>query len=110
MEFPRYVYRRKDSSPWKHKGVGYAIVPVDDMAAYDAALAANCVATHDELREPARAIAPARVEAVVSSPPDDSPPTRAEIIQMARKLGLKFGPRTSDEKLLAAINAAHAKG
>lgn len=36
-------------------------------------------------------------------------PTRAELIQKARELGLKFGGRTGNEKLLAMINEALGK-
>jgi hypothetical protein len=39
-------------------------------------------------------------------PVDDSAPTRIELVAKATELGLKFTKRTSDEKLLALIEAA----
>jgi hypothetical protein len=44
-------------------------------------------------------------QAVESNVPDDSaPPTRIELIEKAKELGLTFTKRTSDEKLLDMIN------
>lgn len=37
-------------------------------------------------------------------PADDAPPTRLELVEKAKELGLKFTKRTSDEKLLEMIN------
>jgi hypothetical protein len=43
----------------------------------------------------------------VSVVPDDSaPPTRIELIEKAKELGLTFTKRTSDEKLLDMINTS----
>ncbi len=39
-------------------------------------------------------------------PDDDAEPTRQELIQQARELGLKFGNRTSNEKLRSMIDEA----
>lgn len=39
-------------------------------------------------------------------PDDDAPPTRAELEQKARELGVKFDGRTTDGALLRRINAA----
>lgn len=36
---------------------------------------------------------------------DSAPPTRAELRQKAKELGIKFGPNTSDAKLSALISA-----
>jgi hypothetical protein len=56
---------------------------------------------HRLLREQAAA-AP---QAVKSTVPDDSAaPTRIELIEKAKELGLTFTKRTSDEKLLDMIN------
>ncbi len=41
-----------------------------------------------------------------SVPDDDAPPTRAELEQKARELGVKFDGRTTDGALLRRINAA----
>jgi hypothetical protein len=43
---------------------------------------------------------------VVEIPDDSAPPTRLELVDKAKELGLKFTKRTSDEKLLAMINEA----
>jgi hypothetical protein len=39
-------------------------------------------------------------------PSDDAPPTRAELEQQATLLGIRFGVRTTDERLLDRINEA----
>jgi len=49
------------------------------------------------------ALTPKSVESVQAPQKDDLPPTRAEIEQMARDLGVKFDGRTSDKKLLKMI-------
>ena len=46
------------------------------------------------------------VETPTSVPPDSEAPTRIELVAKATELGLKFTKRTSDEKLLALIEAA----
>jgi hypothetical protein len=56
---------------------------------------------HRLLREQA-ASAPQAVESTV--PEDSAPPTRIELIEKAKELGLTFTKRTSDEKLLDMIN------
>jgi len=64
---------------------------------------------HRLLREQAAAAAAApQVSKVVeTSVPDDSEaPTRIELVEKAKELGLTFTKRTSDEKLLAMITEA----
>jgi len=39
-------------------------------------------------------------------PSDNAPPTRAELEQQATLLGIRFGVRTTDERLLDRINEA----
>ena len=47
------------------------------------------------------------VQAVETSVPDDNAaPTRIELIEKSKELGLTFTKRTSDEKLLAMITEA----
>jgi hypothetical protein len=43
---------------------------------------------------------------VQNAPQDDAPPTRIELVEKAKELGLTFTKRTSDEKLLAMITEA----
>ena len=47
-----------------------------------------------------------KAPAVSSVPEDSAPPTRIELIEKAKELGLTFTKRTSDEKLLDMINTA----
>ena len=64
---------------------------------------------HRLLREQAAAAAAAlqAPEVVETSVPDDSEaPTRIELVEKAKELGLTFTKRTSDEKLLAMITEA----
>lgn len=64
---------------------------------------------HRLLREQAAAAAasPQTPEVVKTSVPDDSEaPTRIELVEKAKELGLTFTKRTSDEKLLAMITEA----
>ena len=50
------------------------------------------------------------VSVEVSAVPDDNAaPTRIELIEKAKELGLTFTKRTSDEKLLAMITEALSK-
>lgn len=64
---------------------------------------------HRLLREQAAAAAaaPQAHEVVETSVPDDGEaPTRIELVEKAKELGLTFTKRTSDEKLLAMITEA----
>jgi len=64
---------------------------------------------HRLLREQAAAAAaaPQASEVVETTVPDDSEaPTRIELVEKAKELGLTFTKRTSDEKLLAMITEA----
>lgn len=45
-------------------------------------------------------------EDVIDVPADNEAPTRLEMAEKAKDLGLKFTKRTSDKKLLAMINEA----
>jgi hypothetical protein len=64
---------------------------------------------HRLLREQAAAAAaaPQALEVVETTVPEDSEaPTRIELVEKAKELGLTFTKRTSDEKLLAMITEA----
>lgn len=64
---------------------------------------------HRLLREQAAAAAsaPQAPEVVETTVPDDGEaPTRIELVEKAKELGLTFTKRTSDEKLLAMITEA----
>ena len=65
---------------------------------------------HRLLREQAAAAAlsaPQVVETIV--PDDNEAPTRIELVEKAKELGLTFTKRTSDEKLLDMITEALSK-
>lgn len=55
---------------------------------------------------PAVVVEAAPVEIPAAVPDDNAAPTRIELVAKATELGLKFTKRTSDEKLLALIEAA----
>jgi hypothetical protein len=102
MEFPTFVYKPK--GPGKFKGKRYSYRAVEDEAERQLMLREGWMAT----REEACGFAPPVVEPVVESVvaelvEEDSPPTRDELEQMAKELGVKFDGRTSDKKLLALI-------
>ena len=132
MEFPRFVYHAPGT--YRHSSGGrYGYVVVNSIEEYDAHLAQDYHATPLEAiaaaGEPAfmaglnkaqakrvaklkpwlRFQAPQKPAASISEAPvpdDDAPPTRAELEQKARELGVKFDGRTSDGTLLRRINAA----
>jgi hypothetical protein len=100
MEFPTFVYKPK--GPGKFKGKRYSYRAVEDEAERQLMLREGWMAT----REEACGFAPPApvVESVVAElVEEDAPPTRDELEQMAKELGVKFDGRTSDKKLLALI-------
>lgn len=115
--FPSTVYR----CPGPHHGLPgttYESRGVADEAQLAARLADGWFATLPEAAEaflnppapaPGAAPAPAIVEAVVGEivePDDDAPPTRAEMVEQAERLGIRVDRRWSDARLLAKINDA----
>lgn len=92
MEFPRFVYK----SPGRGDGQNgklYDYEQVSNDAEMSAKLADGWHATRDAAM--GCAVAPADVDALA--------PTRSEMEQKARELGLKFDGRTTDRKLSAMI-------
>lgn len=61
---------------------------------------------HRLLREQAQIIEPPEVLEIHDVPDDNAPPTRDELVQKAKELGIRVTKRTSDEKLLAKITEA----
>lgn len=96
MKFPGFVYKspgrmgriRKKTYDWS---------PVQNEEELAAKLAQGWYATRDE------AFAPKQLTPKQPEVKEDAPPTRAELEQKARELGLKFDGRTSDRKLLKMI-------
>jgi hypothetical protein len=101
MEFPTFVYKPK--GPGKFKGKRYSYRAVEDEAERQMMLREGWMATREEACGFAPPVAAPVVESVVAELVEDSPPTRDELEQMAKELGVKFDGRTSDKKLLALI-------
>ena len=104
-EFPTIVYR----VPGPNAGPGHtwASLGVADQEALEQAIAdgwhVSLPAAVEAWRSPpVRAIPPLTPEPV----DDNAPPTRAEMEQKARELGIKFDGRTSDKTLLRKIEEA----
>ena len=118
-QFPTTVYR----CPGPHHGpfgTTYESCGAADEAALNALLAdgwhATLPAAAETFLNPSVASEPAVapelvVEAVVGEivvPDDDAPPTRAEMIEQAAKLGIRVDRRWSDARLLEKINSVVA--
>lgn len=96
MEFPRSLFK-SPGDQWVGGG-SFAIEHVEDLAQYHAAKKAGWF---DSVPE---ALAAWRNGAVAVA--DDAPPTRAEMEQQAKTLGIKFDGRTTDAALLRKISEA----
>ncbi len=105
MSFPTIVYR----TPGPHfgpPGKTYAFLGVANEAEMAKALADGWHPTIEQACEP-----PAKAPEVDSGGfADESPPTRAELEQKARELGVSFDGRTTDKRLAERIAAAIAEG
>ena len=115
MEFPRMVYRV--GGPHALEAGAFDIKLVQDDDDLQASrldgwhldqYAAKAAEAEAAAAETARAQAQAEQEAAAKLADDTAPPTRDELEQMAAKLGLPFGPRVSDKKLRAMVDAATA--
>jgi len=104
MEFPGLVFR----CPGVHIGPGrstYDYAGVKTLEELDAKLAAGWFATLGEAVEASLPKAPPPV-ALAPIPDDNAPPTRQELEDKARELGLKFDGRTPDRKLAMLVAEA----
>jgi hypothetical protein len=101
MEFPTFVYKPK--GPGKFKRKRYSYRAVEDEAERQMMLREGWMATREEACGFAPPVVEPVVESVVAEVVEDAPPTRGELEQMAKELGIKFDGRTSDKKLLALI-------
>ena len=97
MDFPRSLFK-SPGDQWVGGG-SFAIEHVEDLAQYKAAKAAGWL---DSVTEALDAWRNGAVAAVA----DDAPPTRAEMEQQAKSLGIKFDGRTTDAALLRKISEA----
>ena len=105
-DFSEIVYRGQGLH--QRKGGGFSTLGVNSPEALEKALADGWYRTLPEANEAhdkpksVQSAAPASA----SVPQDDAPPTRAELEQKAKELGVKFDGRTSDRKLGEAIAKA----
>jgi hypothetical protein len=99
MIYPRLVYR--NGGKYQRPGGTFDYIAVADETEHKAAIAGGWF---DSLEDAVFGVKEAKpVET------DTAPPTREEIRTKAKELGIKFGPNTSDEKLLQMIDAALAE-
>lgn len=91
MDFPRYVFQATNGKS--------TTLLVADITEYDAAIRAGWYSTVIDALETKPEVAQDELDL-------DAPPTRAELEQMARELGIKFDGRTGDRALLKRINDA----
>jgi hypothetical protein len=103
QRFPQMLYRAGGSE--EIHGGRFATLIVADESALSAALADGWRETTGAALE-ALHVSP---DAPATEPADDAPPTRDELEQKARELGIKFDGRTGDKKL-ASLIAEKLKG
>jgi len=111
MLFPTFVY--KPGGPGKFKRKRYSYRAVEDEAMRQLMLKEGWLATREEacgfpapvakVEEVVEQLVEEKAVEVQEDPKDDAPPTREELEQMAKELGIKFDGRTSDKKLIALI-------
>ena len=102
MQFPRFVFRCPGA--YQRMGGSYGYRSVEDEESHAKAIAEGWFGTlpeaieaHDNPKKPEPVAA--------QEPAPDAPPTRQELEQKAKELGLKFDGRTTDKKLAALIAA-----
>lgn len=108
MEFPTFVYRCPGpyaGPAFGSVGTTYGTRDVADAADLEAALADGWHSTLLAAAEAALGLRAAPVAPDEQEPADDAPPTRAEMIEQAERIGLKVDKRWSDETLLNNIIA-----
>lgn len=98
MSFPTIVYRCPGPYPGSC-GTTYATLGCYDQQQFDDALQDGWHATMPEAIESFQRPAAAAVKPVA----DDEPPTRAEMLEQAERIGLKVDKRWSDARLYERI-------
>lgn len=120
MEFPTFFYR----CPGPHWGPRWTTYDTRDVLNEEDMVAALAEGWCENLRQAAERYIAARDEAAAASAAktmaalakpepaveavevvDDTPPTRAEMLEQAERIGLKVDGRWSDARLLDAIVA-----
>jgi hypothetical protein len=97
MIFPGFVYK-SPGRMGKVRKKTYDWCAVQNEQELAEKLAQGWYATRDEAFAP-KPLTPKQPDPIA----EDAPPTRAELEQKAREIGLKFDGRTSDRKLLKMI-------
>jgi hypothetical protein len=104
-EFPAILY--KCPGIWPGNGYSFSTRPANDQTEFDAAVSDGWHPTVplavEAWRKPVQAPIPTQP---VPVPADDAPPTRGEIEEMARKLGIAVHHKHSDATLLKKIEDA----
>lgn len=114
ISLPTILYKRGGTWPGPLDRYGnattFSTLACDTMEQVEAALAEgwhlNSWTACDQAGPWDDEVVEAEVVEVVPEPADNAPPTRAEMLEQAAKLGLRVDRRWSDETLLAKINAA----
>ncbi len=112
MEYPTFLYR----CPGPHFGPQWTTYDTRDVASkadLPAALADGWCETLQEAAaqyiaqrdEAAKAVLPQVQDEAPAAAEEDAPPTRAEMLEQAERIGLKVDKRWSDARLLDAIVA-----
>lgn len=106
MEYPNLLYKRGGAHPMKGGSYCYRAVNSDDER--DVLLADGWACSVGELEDGGK---PAVVVIEPVAPVDEfAPPTRAELEEKAKALGLAYHHKTGDKKLAELIEKALANG
>ena len=107
-DFPTLLYRCP--GPWSGNGYTFGSRPAKDETEYATALADGWHPTVPDAVEAFRKPKPVEVfgSLPVEVPPDDAPPTRAEIEAKAAELGIPVHHKHKDETILKKIEEAIA--
>lgn len=105
MTFPKLVYKSPGTYRFPRSKKTYAIKGVADEAQLKAALEKGWFENREEaVGMVVKPVEVVQVVEVPESPEDDNyEPTRAELEQKAKEMGIKFDKRTSDRRLLKLI-------
>lgn len=96
IHFPTLVYKGK--GPYSRAGGTYDYAPANDQQEFDEKLASGWFETLPESIQ--------SNDNPTEQAGENAPPTRIELIEKAKELGLTFTKRTSDDNMLAMITEA----
>ena len=102
MSFPTMVYRCP--GPHQRKGGTYDYKGVKNQTELDAALESGWHATLPAATGEIVAADIDRIKGEIEALGDNDPPTRAELEQQAKELGIKFNKKTTDDELRKQID------